>query len=65
LFILDFFTLVNLPLPAVYKQAAAQPFEALGQRLTPLLFWRSGAKYNIKVSKLFFAVLLFVLPLLS
>jgi hypothetical protein len=42
-----------------------QPFEAIGQMFTFLAFCLCGAKYRIKVFKLFFAVFAFVFPLLK
>ena len=47
LFILALITFENLPRPALNKQEAAQPFEALGQMLIFKLFCLCGAKYKI------------------
>jgi hypothetical protein len=57
-----FCTLLKAPRPALYKQAAAQPFEAIGQRLIFAAFCVCGAKYKIKVFISFFAVFAFVWP---
>jgi hypothetical protein len=65
LFILDFCTFENLPLPAVYKQAITQPLEAFVQRLIFLSFCLCGARYKMKVLISFFAVLVLVAPLLN
>ena len=57
-----FCTLLKAPRPALYKQASAQPLEALGHRLTPVEFWVCGARYKIKVFISFFAVFELVWP---
>jgi len=53
LFVLAFITFEKRPRPAVNKQEATQPSEALGQTLIPNEFWLKGDKYKIKVLREF------------
>jgi hypothetical protein len=47
----------------VNRHAAAHPAVAFGHRFIPLEFWVNGARYSIRVSMLFLAVLALVEPL--
>ena len=62
-FMRDCATLLNAPRPAVNRHAAAHPAVAFGHRFIPLEFWVNGARYSIRVSMLFLAVLALVEPL--